>query len=387
MKKVKVLLIGIGGYGANYMKELTEKNVTSVRLEGICEVSENVIDQYPAISERGISVYQTPEEFYREHDADLAIISTPIHLHYQQIQICLRNGSNVLTEKPLCATVKGALELRALEQETGHFVSVGFQLNYSRDVLELKKDILCGDFGRPVLFKAIHGISRGERYYQRNSWAGRIAVDGCMVNDSPFNNACAHQFQNMTFLLGKRLDQAAEIGGVQAELYRANQSVENFDTVALCAKTEDGIPLYYYTTHALSEKKLGPISEFIFEAAVVYFGKDYGDGPVLEYVAEMGDGTIRSYGSVNKGDRLQKLYDAIECTLQGGHPVSTIQCALPHLEVVNALTDLPIYQIREDKLEYVEADGDWFCRIRNLKDIYETCYKNHQLPSEMGISW
>ena len=38
MEIVKILLIAIGGYGANYMKELTEKNVTNAKIEGICEV-------------------------------------------------------------------------------------------------------------------------------------------------------------------------------------------------------------------------------------------------------------------------------------------------------------------------------------------------------------
>lgn len=38
METVRILLIAIGGYGANYMKELTEKNVTNVKIEGICEV-------------------------------------------------------------------------------------------------------------------------------------------------------------------------------------------------------------------------------------------------------------------------------------------------------------------------------------------------------------
>ncbi len=35
METVKILLIAIGGYGANYMKELTEKNVTNAKIEGI----------------------------------------------------------------------------------------------------------------------------------------------------------------------------------------------------------------------------------------------------------------------------------------------------------------------------------------------------------------
>ncbi|MCO7110464.1 hypothetical protein NIA69_16875 [Gemmiger formicilis] len=80
---------------------------------------------------------------------------------------------------------------------------MGYQLNYSRDVLALKQDILDGRFGKPIYMKALHAMRRGDKYYARNSWAGHIDVKGCAVNDSPFNNACAHQFQVMTFLLGR----------------------------------------------------------------------------------------------------------------------------------------------------------------------------------------
>ena len=106
------------------------------------------IAAYRVIEEKKIPVYSSPEEFYREHTADLAIISTPIHLHYHQITTCLKNGSHVLTEKPVCTSVEGAGRLMDLERETGRFVSVGYQLNYSGDVLALKKDILDGRFGK-----------------------------------------------------------------------------------------------------------------------------------------------------------------------------------------------------------------------------------------------
>lgn len=387
MEKVKILLIGIGGYGTNYIKEMTEKNVTSAEIAGICEVMPNVMEQFPVIAARRIPIYRTPEAFYQEHQADLAVISTPIHLHYQQIITCLQNGSHVLTEKPVCTTLEEARELMKLEQETERFVSVGYQLNYSRDVLSMKQDILNGRFGKPVLMKALHAMARGANYYSRNNWAGRICVNGCQVNDSPFNNACAHQFQNMSFVLGEAMDQAAEFAAVEAELYKANKRVENFDTVAVKAVTASGIPIYYYTTHALEQKKLGPISEYIFENATIHFGKDFGSGAVMEYVVEWKDGHRESYGELPKGERLQKLYDAIDCVRDGGHPLCTIQCAVPHLEVVNELMKLPVHQIREEELEHVEVDGDGFCRIRNLKDIFTACYEKNQMPSQTGVRW
>lgn len=278
---VKILLLGICGYGSNYIKEISERDIPGIKIEGICEVVPNAADLYPIIKEQNIPIYQTPEDFYKEHTADLAVVSTPIHLHYSQIVTCLTHGSNVLTEKPVCTSVEGARKLEQLEKETGKFISVGYQLNYSRDVLALKQDILDGRFGKPIYMKALHAMRRGDKYYARNSWAGHIDVKGCAVNDSPFNNACAHQFQVMTFLLGESLERAAELADVQADPYKGNPNVENFDTITVQAHTASGVPLWYGTGHAIVDKKLGPIAEYRFEKGTVYFGKDFGSGPIL----------------------------------------------------------------------------------------------------------
>lgn len=281
---VKILLLGICGYGSNYIKEISERDIPGIKIEGICEVVPNAADLYPIIKEQNIPIYQTPEDFYKEHTADLAVVSTPIHLHYSQIVTCLTHGSNVLTEKPVCTSVEGARKLEQLEKETGKFISVGYQLNYSRDVLALKQDILDDRFGKPIYMKALHAMRRGDKYYARNSWAGHIDVKGCAVNDSPFNNACAHQFQVMTFLLGESLERAAELADVQADPYKGNPNVENFDTITVQAHTVSGVPLWYGTGHAIVDKKLGPIAEYRFEKGTVYFGKDFGSGPIAEYV-------------------------------------------------------------------------------------------------------
>ena len=82
---VKILLLGICGYGSNYIKEISERDIPGIKIEGICEVVPNAADLYPIIKEQNIPIYQTPEDFYKEHTADLAVVSTPIHLHYSQI--------------------------------------------------------------------------------------------------------------------------------------------------------------------------------------------------------------------------------------------------------------------------------------------------------------
>lgn len=382
---VRVLLLGVCGYGSNYIKEISERDIPGVRIEGICEVVPNVADLYPIIREQNIPIYKSPGEFYREHQADLAVVSTPIHLHYQQIVTCLQNGSNVLTEKPVCTSVQGARKLEELERQTGKFISVGYQLNYSRDVLALKQDILSGKFGKPVSMKALHAMRRGDKYYARNGWAGRIAVNNCAVNDSPFNNACAHQFQIMTFLLGDRMDRAMELARVEAEPYKANRHVENFDAIAIHAETVNRVPVWYFTAHALQEKKLGPVAEYRFEKGTVYFGRDYGSGPKAEYVYEGDDGTVTDYGKIAKGERLQKFYDAIQAVRTGSRPVCTVQCAIPHLEAVEQIARIPIVQVPEPWMQDLHEEDDTFHTIKDLQKTFTWCYTHQEMPSSVGF--
>lgn len=382
---VRVLLLGVCGYGSNYIKEISERDIPGVRIEGICEVVPNVADLYPIIREQNIPIYKSPEEFYREHQADLAVVSTPIHLHYQQIVTCLQNGSNVLTEKPVCTSVQGARKLEELERQTGKFISVGYQLNYSRDVLALKQDILSGKFGKPVSMKALHAMRRGDKYYARNGWAGRIAVNNCAVNDSPFNNACAHQFQIMTFLLGDRMDRAMELARVEAEPYKANRHVENFDAIAIHAETVNRVPVWYFTAHVLQEKKLGPVAEYRFEKGTVYFGRDYGSGPKAEYVYEGDDGTVTDYGKIAKGERLQKFYDAIQAVRTGSRPVCTVQCAIPHLEAVEQIARIPIVQVPEPWMQDLHEEDDTFHTIKDLQKTFTWCYTHQEMPSSVGF--
>lgn len=384
-EEVSLLLVAIGGYGANYIEEIEKRPELPVKIEGICEIMEGMEERFPIIKEKRIPIYQNIETFFREHHAKLAILSTPIHLHYEQIRTCLLAGSNVLTEKPVCTTVEGANRLMELERETGLFVSVGYQLNYSKDVLAMKQDIQNGVYGSPVLMKGLHAMRRGKSYYERNNWAGRIKVHDCGVNDSPFNNACAHQFQNMTFLLGNRMDTAADLVSIEANPYRGNPSVENYDILAVRATTEAGVPIYYYTAHPLRDKKIGPFTEFRFEHGTIYFGRDADGTPIDEYIGRLDNSEVIHYGQVAKGERLQKLDDALECVRNGGHPVCTIQAAIPHLRAVEKIAQLPILPIAEEQREYVEEGNDSFCHIRNLKDMFEECYEQHKLPGELGL--
>ena len=152
MKKLSLLLAGVGGYGGLIAREVLEHCAEhNAEVVGIVEpFLENspVKEQIRALS---LPVYAALEDFYKEHQADLAILSTPIHLHAQQSIFVLEHGSDCLCEKPTAPTLQEAAAMQQAAERTGKHLTIGYQLSHSPAVLDLKKDILAGRLGKPVI--------------------------------------------------------------------------------------------------------------------------------------------------------------------------------------------------------------------------------------------
>lgn len=379
-QRPRVLLVAVGGYGMNYLKEMTERD-TGADIAVIVEVMPGIEDMYPVIRERNIPVYKSMEDFYAVDQADLAVISSPIHLHAPMSITAFRHGSHVLCEKPLCLTVAEAQQMEDEARKADKFLAIGYQLNYRRDVWALKQDILAGKFGKPLRLQVVHAMHRGRKYYARNNWAGHITVGDREVLDSPFTNACAHNFQLMTFLLGADMASACDVTGVDAELYRGNPALENYDIATLRFSTDCGAKLYYYTAHPLETKNLGPRGVFEFENATITFDREH---PAFRAV--MKDGSVIDYGTVPQGERLQKLYDAIDCVKNGGHPLCTTAAEYSHIRAVRLVQACPIRNVDDSHCYTLEEDGDVFRCVRALEETFTACAASWVLPSEMGTA-
>ena len=378
MSRPQVLLVAVGGYGAKYLTEMTTRD-TGADIAGIVEVMPDIAEKQPVIQEKDLPVYASIADFYREHTADLAVISAPIQLHTAMTVECLGHGSHVLCEKPLCLTEEEAHTMAAEAEKAGRFLAIGYQLNYQRDVLQLKRDILSGRFGRFLRGRVVHAMRRGAKYYARNNWAGMASVNGREVLDSPFNNACAHNFQLMTFLLGKDMASAAPVTLKDGELYRANSRITNYDIAALRFVTEQEAPVLYYTAHPLRTKNLGPSGRMEFEHAVVTW--ELGQ----RYRAELDNGEVIDYGTIPATPLLQKLYDAIDCVQHGGVPSCAVEAEYPHIRAVRSVQTCPIRPVDPSLIDTVEEDGDTFLCVRGLEEAFLRSADSWALPGELGL--
>ena len=364
---VKVLLCGMGGYGENYVKEYLTRDVVSSYLIAIADPFAERSPLYEDVTKKGIAIFRSPEEFYENQSAELCIISSPIHTHFPYVMTALEHGSNVLTEKPVCFKPEQFDLMEKKSRETGLFVAVGYQMCFAKDVLALKADILKGIYGKPLRMKTIRLMRRNDIYYNRSSWAGALSCNGEPVYDSPFTNACAHQFQTMVFLLGPAMDESETVVSCRGIMARIRPSITNCDTVELEFKTKDGVELLYYSSHAVDDTRVGPLSEYEFENGTVY---ETADG----FVGRLKDGTVLDYSGIDRGERLEKLYESVRCVIDHRNPVCTLKTSRTHTDAVLMAQALGVHDCSERAVEKKDDKDSVYYTTDGLSQLLQNAY-------------
>jgi predicted dehydrogenase len=391
---VSVVLVGVGGMGAVYVRELLEKNDDDLfRIAGAVDPQPNRCQQYVEMRAMGVPCFVSLADFYRNRKADLAILSSPIQLHMPQTAFALAKGSHVLCEKPAAGTIQEVRTAIEAEKAAGRWVAIGYQWSFSPAVQALKDDIRSGLFGAAKRFKCLYLWPRDESYYTRNEWAGkRRDAEGAWVLDSPVQNAMAHDLHNMLYVLGKEKETSARPVEVEAELYRAN-AIENFDTAAVRVRTKEGVEILFLVSHASDEDK-GPVARYEFEKAVVRC-----DSRTSGLWAEFPDGTRKDYG-VPDAEPMNKLWQSIAgAHEEGARPLCGLEASAGQTLCMNGIQDsmpdirdFPAGLVRTvegpgSRRLAVETPGAKRRVVEGLDEAFENCYEADRLPSEMGVPW
>lgn len=377
MKKLKVLLVGICGYGGHTVDALLDTQNKEVEIAGL-------VDPYPVSCVRlqelfaaHIPLYRTMEEFYAEHEADLAVINTPIQFHTEHILIALRHGSNVLCEKPLCAEEKDIDIIIEARHKAGKFVDIGYQWSHNDAVLRLKTDILNGVYGKPVALKSLTLWPRNDAYYHRGcGWAGKLYDDsGRAVFDSIANNAAAHHLHNLFFLCGSDLNSSMSPVNFDAILMRTNL-IETFDTCVLSGMLENGASFLFAASHA-TERRVGPVCELVFEKGTVRLGNPRKNIENPIFYGTLNDGTMIEYGDP-EANNIRKLWLCIENAgnEELGRECCPVEAAAVHTRVINELHRSFVIHPTRQALTMTRLKGEKiFTYVKGLDDALISLYE------------
>ncbi len=123
MKEIpKVLLIGAGKFGKNYLRILQEFQAEGlINFVGVAVASQESANKLK--SEISVPVYcDVNDEILQK--ADTFIIATPPETHFGLVSQCLKFG-HVMVEKPVTQSLDELGKLALLEKETGNSVMVG----------------------------------------------------------------------------------------------------------------------------------------------------------------------------------------------------------------------------------------------------------------------
>jgi predicted dehydrogenase len=378
---LKTAIIGITGYGTEhlrlllhgYQKGLMQPCAAVVINPDECETSILKLQQL------GCRIYDSVEAMWAEENGsiDLCMIPSPISTHYPFARMALEHGSHVLLEKPVCGTIHEAEELIQYAEKVGKEICIGFQDLYSPQIIELKRRLVAGDFGRITSLKGWGSWPRPGSYYKRNNWAGRLKNGVGWVLDSPVNNAMAHFLFLMLYWAGSELKSFAQPTSMLADLFRA-QEIPSFDTASMRLATADGPEIFYAVSHS-GERTVQPMLRV--EGEKGWFEWTH-CGHVRIYLPDA-DETWPCVDIV----RIRNLMIEHVCewvNRREGHVVLARDAVL-HTRIVSALHEAnPIVNFPKDRIRYKPVEGDKFIYVDGLVDLLETAFRKGQLLSELS---
>jgi len=229
-RPISYALIGAGGFGRAHLDTLTSlEQAGDVRLSAVCDPGIHCDAEVKAgLEEREVRLYEDYAEMLaKEGDLEAVSISAPIPFHFCMAEECLEKGLFIYLEKPPVPLLEQWKTLT--EADVSDRIAVGFQLIEYDWSQRLKQSLIEGRFGELREIRGTACWPRGDAYYQRARWAGRLFLGDEPVFDGPATNALAHLIHQINYLAADQADSFAVPATVEAALFRA-QPIESYDT-------------------------------------------------------------------------------------------------------------------------------------------------------------
>lgn len=135
---------------------------------------------------------------------DYVSICSPNYLHDAHIRFGLRQGANVICEKPMVLNPKNIDPLIDIEKETGGHVFHMLQLRYHPSVIALKEKVEKDTSGKIFDIDLTYITSRGNWYF--SSWKGQTEKSGGIAS-----NIGIHFFDMLSWIFGNVKNQIVHI--------------------------------------------------------------------------------------------------------------------------------------------------------------------------------
>ena len=122
----------------------------------------------------------TMDEVLKDESVRFITVATPNHLHLEHAAAAMRAGKAVLCEKPMGNTLAEAREMIRVEDETGLFCQIGFELRYSKLYLLAKEWINSGAIGEVVNIQTRYFCAES---HGKGTWRSNSPEPGFLIGE------------------------------------------------------------------------------------------------------------------------------------------------------------------------------------------------------------
>jgi predicted dehydrogenase len=197
----RCVVVGCGQRGINsYIKPIMSGHLSDVaKVVGIYDIVRARADL--CSEEYGsIPVYDDFDLMLSETSPDFVIVTTIDSKHEEYIIRSLRQGYDVISEKPMTTSRGAALNIMRAEKESGHKVRVTFNMRYMKPFADFKRIIMDGAIGEVLHSDLIWFLDRqhGADYFRR--WHRYLEnTNSLLIHKS------THHFDVISWIMGNKI--------------------------------------------------------------------------------------------------------------------------------------------------------------------------------------
>jgi len=255
---VKFALVGCGRISKRHSQLLGENKILGAELVAVCD---KVLDKAEIISKRySIPAYSCLHEMMKSTKIDVVVVLTESGFHAEHTLSLAPYGAHIIVEKPMALTLEDADAMIAACDKYGIKLFVVKQNRFNVPVVELRKALEQGRFGKLIMGTVRVRWCRNQAYYDQDSWRGTWAYDGGVLT-----NQASHHLDLLEWMMG-------DVESVFAKSKTALVDIEAEDTAVVLLKFRNGALGIIEATTAVRPKDLEGSISILGETGSVEIG-------------------------------------------------------------------------------------------------------------------
>lgn len=258
MTKIRFGFIGCGKIAARHANLLTKGEVDGAVLQAVCDVDRSRADDFAA--EYGVRAYYDPNEMGGAEEIDVISVLTPSGLHARNIIELAPFGKPIVVEKPMALRLSDADQVVEACDQYGIKLFVVKQNRFNAPVVQLRRALDEGRFGKLVLGTVRVRWCRRQSYYDDAPWRGTWEHDGGVLT-----NQASHHIDLLAWMMG-------DVESVYAKASNALADIEAEDTAVVTLKFCNGALGIIEATTAARPKDLEGSISIMGEKGTVVIG-------------------------------------------------------------------------------------------------------------------